>query len=211
MQGRDANFVIPDDGGAEPDVGLEKFLRDSFVSLLNNSTGSEIFPTLEMIIGTAELFVQDKIASTTCHLSPSEVFTLFIFCIDSNIQRLCVKAMRDWQDKPDDMEGANDVITEWRPLIHYTQRALMSLEPTESTVALYRSVYLNGDGTRLNRKDVLGILRKRPVGFTFTSMPYDEARSTFEWQDAMLVRAGVAVGGLLAVGVAAALARAVRK
>ena len=46
---------------------------------------------------------------------------------------------------------------------------------------------------------------------TFTSMPYDKARSTFEWQDAMLVRAGVAVGGLLAVGVAVALARAVRK
>lgn len=37
---------------------------------------------------------------------------------------------------------------------------------------------------------------------TFTSLPYDQARSTFEWQDSMLIRAGCAVGAC-AIGVGA--------
>ena len=45
---------------------------------------------------------------------------------------------------------------------------------------------------------------------TFTSMPYHEARTTCEWQDAMLVKAACAVGAL-AVGFGArAVLRGVR-
>merc|ERR1719231_880231 len=43
---------------------------------------------------------------------------------------------------------------------------------------------------------------------TFTSMPYHEARATCEWQDAVLVRAGIAVGAVATSVVAAAALRA---
>jgi kynurenine 3-monooxygenase len=45
---------------------------------------------------------------------------------------------------------------------------------------------------------------------TFTSLPYDEARATCEWQDAMLVRAGCAIGALAVSAAAAVAVRAVR-
>ena len=42
---------------------------------------------------------------------------------------------------------------------------------------------------------------------TFTSLPYDEAKAGFEWQDALLVRAGCALGALTLGAATSALLR----
>ena len=164
--------LIPDDGGDVVDeTPLARFIVENFATLLDRSTGSELFPSLDALLNSAKVFVQDTVANTArpCHLTPREIFTLFIFGLNSNIQKCCVKAMREFQDSfqqnPQEHGAAKSRAVKWIPMIRRTQKALLALPPITGTF-LYRSVRLDDE------KAVMRLLRARAVGSTFATLPF---------------------------------------
>jgi len=111
----------------QPSVDVDFFLQQQFHQLLQRSTGSALFPNLRTLMANGRLFVQDVVASGKHHLSPAEIFTLFVFCLDSNVQRFCVAAMqpRSTEIKKNGAGAHHD----WYPLIYRTHKALQALPP----------------------------------------------------------------------------------
>jgi hypothetical protein len=144
-----------------PEQSLRTFLLDNFALLFHRSTGSTLFSTMHQIVNTGRLFVQDKISSTECNLDASAIFALFVFGLDSNIQRFCVQAMRNWQAGHADF--GNDTLVQWSPLIYHTDRALRALP--ELRTVLFRSI-------EMSKEEVFETLRERHVGAIFKMHPF---------------------------------------
>ena len=125
----DAFFVLDE----KPEIDLDEFLYREFRSLLHRSTGSECFPNLGSLMSNAKLFVQDVVASGKCHLDPKSIFALFVFCLDSNIQRFCVAAMVTLPKK-----GPGHP---WYPLIYHMHVALKALPPLRTGCYVFRGVH----------------------------------------------------------------------
>ena len=119
----------------KPEFDLDEFLYRKFDRLLLRSTGSERFPNLGSLMSNAKLFVQDVVASRKCHLDPKSIFALFVFCLDSNIQRFCVAAMQPSKLRK---QGPRHP---WYPLIYHTHMALKALPPLRSGCYVFRGVH----------------------------------------------------------------------
>ena len=143
-----------------PDASLETFIRDNFETLLlkstgafhfhrahcncdkktnphAGSTGTDLYPGLEVLLSSAKLFVQERIAAGERALAPEALFALYLFTLDSSIQRRCVAAMSE----PGSAEAAA-----WSPAVYHIHRALEALPGMPETV-LYRGIRHTVQGT----------------------------------------------------------------